>query len=208
MALPPVLGFWMGSCPNNSQLPALAGNVDWHRQDRKSSICSDLLFGCYRSNEHSLIKQLGICSQVQTCERCTGWDSASGTLRRFRYLASETWGFQPTAEVVIPAFFPLLHNSFAWLCLILQLFLPKGSSCLACSLSSFTQELLVFLSERRSFISSFLSLNGLLLTWLLSEKSVKQLPQLSATCWGLDKPFPALPEGTRNRKSEVTFFSL
>lgn len=35
---------------------------------------------------------------------------------------------------------------------------------------------------------------------------MKQLPQLSVTCGGLDKPFPALPEGTRNIINEVTFF--
>lgn len=40
--LPHVLGFWMCSCPYKSQLPALAGNVHWHWQDRKSSICSKL----------------------------------------------------------------------------------------------------------------------------------------------------------------------
>lgn len=149
----PVLGSWMDSCPNNSQLPALAGNVDWHWQDRKSSICGKLLFRCYRSNERSLIKQLGICSQVQTCECWIGWDSVSGAFRRFRYLASQTWGFQPTVGVVIPAFCPLLHNSFTRLCLILQLFLPKGSSCLVSdySLSSFTQELLFFSQWKEEF---------------------------------------------------------
>lgn len=66
VALPPVLSFQVYSCPNNSQSPALAGNVDWHWQDRKSSMCCNLLFRCSRSNEHNLIKQLGICSQVQT----------------------------------------------------------------------------------------------------------------------------------------------
>lgn len=55
-----------------------------------------------------------------------------------------------TVGVVIPDFCPLLHNSFTRLCLILQLFLPEGSSCLASdySLSSFTQELLFFFSVK------------------------------------------------------------
>lgn len=73
-------------------------------------------------------------------------DSGLGIFKRFRHLTSETWGFQPRVGVVIPAFCPLLHNSFTQLCLILQLFLFKGSSCLAlsCFLSSFTQEILFF----------------------------------------------------------------
>lgn len=197
----------MHSWPNNSQSPALAGNVDWHWQDRNSSICCNLLFRCERSNEHSLIEQLGICSQVQTCDCCIGWNSLLGTFKRFRHLASETWGFQPRVGIVIPAFRPLLHNLFTQLCLILQLFLLKGSSCLSLfSLIIYSRTPWFFLSERRNFVSSFLCLNGLLLTCLMSEKSVKQLPQLNVTCWGLDKPFPALPEGTRNSINEVTFF--
>lgn len=65
----------------------------------------------------------------------------------------QTFGIRdlrPRVGVFIPAFCPLLHNSFTQLCLILQLFLLKGSSCLAfsCFLSSFTQELLVFFSVK------------------------------------------------------------
>lgn len=117
---------------------------------------------------------------------------------------AETWGFQPAVQVVVPASCPLVHDSFIQLWFVPQVFLPKRSSCFASTFysSSSSQELFFILSERKSFITSFLCLNGLLLTWNLSEKSVKLLPQLSATCWSFDKSSTAQPQGTKNA---VTF---
>lgn len=117
---------------------------------------------------------------------------------------AEMWGFQPAVQVVVPASCPLVHSPFIQLWFVPQLFLPKGSSCFASTFnsSSSPKSWFFILNERNSFITSFLCLNGLLLTWKSSEKFVKLLPQLSATCWSFDKSFTAQPQGTKNA---VTF---
>lgn len=81
---------WVSECAhqNNCQLPAIAMFIDIGKIESLPFVVNCRDVHGKRSNESSLIKQMGICSQVQTSNGYIGWVSVSGTCRRFRHLAS------------------------------------------------------------------------------------------------------------------------
>lgn len=148
---------------------------------------------------------MGICSQAQTGNGCIGWVFLSVTPRRFGHLVS---------CLVLPACRSQYYFSFlpcgAWCfcsALLCRSFsFPRGPPALPRFIVAhhLLRGYFLFSVKREVFISSFLCFYGLMLAWKLSEKSVKLLIQLSATCWSFEKPLP----NPKALKHAVTFLFL